>query len=89
MNISQRIKLDEKTRDRLKALAQKRSRSPHWLMRTAIEDYLDRQEQYEREKDEDMARREQYALTGKAVKDDEAVKWLQDLSKNDYRPWSL
>ncbi len=66
------IKLDERTRARLKALAAVRDRSPHWLVKTAIVEYLDREEAYERGKREDMARRERYQLTGEAVPHDQA-----------------
>jgi predicted transcriptional regulator len=45
MATTQGIKLDDSTRARLRVLAEKRKRSPHWLMRTAIEDYLQREEQ--------------------------------------------
>ena len=37
MSTTQGIKLDESTQARLKALAEKRKRSPHWLIRTTIE----------------------------------------------------
>jgi len=61
------VKLDEATANRLKALGAIRDRSPHWLMRTAIERYLDAEETYEREKREDMERWERYQLTGVAI----------------------
>ena len=38
------VKLDERTRDRLKILGEARRRSPHWLMREAIREYLERLE---------------------------------------------
>lgn len=82
MATSQGIKLDDETRARLKALAKKRDRSPHWIMRAAIEDYLDREEAYEREKSEDMARWEHYAATGEAVDGEKVEEWLQDLAKD-------
>ena len=50
MAVTQGIKLDEETRDRLKLLAKIRNRSPHWMMRTAIESYLEREENYERKR---------------------------------------
>lgn len=65
MATSQGIKLDDKTRERLRSLAEKRQRSPHWMMRAAIESYLDREEEYARQKAEDMARWEHYLTTGK------------------------
>jgi len=88
MATSQGIKLDDNTRKRLKDLAEKRNRSPHWLMRTAIEGYLEREEQYEAEKAEDMARWEQYLITGKAIKHEKVKEWLKDLSSGKQRKWS-
>ena len=87
MATSQGIKLDSETRDRLKALAKKRDRSAHWLMKTAIEEYLEREERYEQEKKEDMERWEKYLLTGEAVENDKVVDWLNDLSLGKKRKW--
>jgi predicted transcriptional regulator len=88
MAVTQGIKLDEETRNRLKSLAKKRNRSPHWMRRTAIESYLVREENYEREKNEDMLRWEEYQLTGKAIGQETVEKWLDDLSKHKITPWS-
>jgi len=41
---SKAVKLDETTCDRLKALGESRQRTPHWLMREAIRQFLDREE---------------------------------------------
>jgi len=87
MATTQGIKLDDKTLSRLKALAEKKSRSSHWLMRTAIEKYLDREEQYEQEKIEDMARWDRYVTTGKAIEGEKVVSWLADLAHNQETPW--
>jgi len=73
------IKLSEDIQLRLAALGEQRDRSPHWLMCKAIEIYLEREEQYEREKQEDLARWEQYQLTGKAVSHEDATQWLEKL----------
>jgi len=56
MSQTKDVKLDDSTLQRLVALARIRDRSPHWLMCRAIETFLDREENYEREKREDMAR---------------------------------
>ena len=87
MATSQGIKLDTETRDRLKTLAKKRDRSAHWLMKTAIEEYLEREERYEQEKKEDMERWEKYLLTGEAVENDKVVDWLNYLSLGKKRKW--
>jgi predicted transcriptional regulator len=87
MSTTQGIKLDDEISARLKALGKKRDRSPHWLMKTAIEIYLDREEKYEAEKAEDMARWEQYQLTGKAIDNSKVEAWLKDLSQGKNTPW--
>ncbi len=87
MATTQGIKLEENTRQRLKVLAEKKKHSPHWLMRTAIEDYLEREEKYEKEKAEDMARWDHYLLTGKAISHNKVEAWLKDLSQGKPRKW--
>lgn len=73
------VKLDEATRDRLKKLARARQRSSHWLMREAIERYLDVEERYERERAEDEARWQRYVDTGAHVSDAEMTAWFDEL----------
>jgi len=74
------IKLDEETSARLKALGEVRDRSPHWLMKTAILEYLDREEAYEAMKREDVERWEHYRLTGEYVPHEKVAAWLQDVA---------
>lgn len=80
------IKLDEKTKERLKRLGAARSRSPHWLMCLAIRQYLDREENYEREKREDMERWERFQLTGHTVSQEAAAGWLAKLAEGEDAP---
>ena len=87
MTTTQGIKLDEHTRRRLKRLGEQRDRSSHWLMRTAILEYLDREERYEQEKQEDMARWERYQLTGEAVPHQTVAKWLRDTAQGKTVKW--
>ncbi len=68
---TQGIRLDDMTSQRLKELAAQRDRTPHWLMKEAIARYLDSEERYEQEKAEDMARWENYLLTGTAIASDD------------------
>ena len=80
------IKLDDDIKQRLKELGKIRDRSPHWLMRAAIEDFLDREENYEREKREDQERWERYQLTGESVSHDTAAEWLDSLARGENVP---
>jgi len=70
MKTTMGVKLDEDTRDRLKILSELKDRTPHWLMKKAIMEYLDREESYEREKQEDMQRWQQYLDTGEYIDHD-------------------
>jgi len=80
MQTTQGVKLDINTIHRLKILAEIRDRSPHWLMKTAIESYLEREEQYEREKAEDTKRWEAYQVSGKALSQASVTNWLTNLA---------
>lgn len=86
MATTQGIKLDDTTTERLKMLASQRKRTAHWLMREAIADYLEREERYEREKQEDQARWENYVLTGRAIPEAEAEARLRALITNTTDP---
>lgn len=81
------VKLDEAMQQRLKALGELRDRTPHWLMKTAIERYVDREEAYEREKKEDMERWEEYKLTGKYISHERMMAWLSDLAEGKDSSW--
>jgi len=75
--ITQGVKISSETRDRLQALGQDKDRSTHWLMSKAVEEYLDREEHYEREKREDMQRWENYTLSGVHIPQSEMESWMQ------------
>jgi predicted transcriptional regulator len=87
MSITQGIKLDDETNKRLKTLSLQRKRSAHWLMRDAIERYLTEEEQYEREKAEDISEYEDYLQTGRGLSQKEMGAWLDKLVENKNAPW--
>ena len=51
---TQGIRLDDKSRARLKKLGELRDRSMNYLIKDAVERYLTEEEQYEKEKTEDL-----------------------------------
>jgi len=71
------VKLDSRTRARLKALSRIRQRSQHWLMKEAIERYLDREESSEQMKRETLERWERYETTGDHISDKTIEAWLE------------
>lgn len=81
------IKVDAKTRERLKALGRKKDRATHWLIRKAIDEYLAREEQFERERREDEKRWERYEATGEAVPNEKVLAWLDELAAGKRTSW--
>jgi predicted transcriptional regulator len=73
------IRLDDEMRGRLQALGKLRDRSPQWLVRAAVREYLAREEAYEREKQEDQERWTRYLVTGEAVAHDAVTEWLDSV----------
>ncbi len=71
------IKLDNRTRTRLKALSRLKQRSQHWLMKEAIERYLDQEESAEQLKRETLERWERYEATGEHISHDAITSWLE------------
>ena len=81
------LKLDSQIRDRVRRLASARRRSPHWLMREAIEEYVEREEKREQFRRDALAAWDHYQTTGLHVTGEEADAWLAKLeSGKDSRP---
>jgi predicted transcriptional regulator len=74
---SKAIKLDDATFSRLKVLAEARQRSAHWLMKEAIRQYLEREEEAEQIRRETLERWERFEAGGEAVDHEEVEDWLE------------
>lgn len=73
------LKLDTKTKERVRRLASARRRSPHWIMREAIEEYVEREEKREQLRQDALAAWAHYQTTGLHVTGEEADAWLAKL----------
>ncbi len=80
------VKLDVATQDRLRRLATARSRAPHYLMREAINQYLDREEARETFKQEALASWTEYQETGRHLTGEETRRWLDTWGTDDETP---
>ncbi len=81
------IKIDEDTKGRVKRLADARQRTPHWLMREAITQYLDREEKREAFRQDALQAWEAFRVSGQHVTADQANDWLIQLEQgNDVDP---
>jgi len=81
------IKIDAETRERVKQLAEARQRTPHWLMREAITQYVEREEKRESFRQDAIAAWNDYRATGLHATAAEADAWLAKLeSGQDAEP---
>ena len=73
------IKIDEDIKARVKRLAEARHRTAHWLMREAITQYVDREENRESFRQDTLKAWEDYRTTGHHASAEEADAWLAKL----------
>ncbi len=73
------VKLDDDSRARIKKLADARQRTPHWMMREAITQYIDREEKRESFRQDAIAAFEAYQTSGQHVTFEDADAWLGKL----------
>jgi predicted transcriptional regulator len=70
------VKLNVEVKERVQRLALARRRSPHLLMREAIEEYVEREEKRESFRQDAMAAWTHYQTTGQHVTAQEADAWF-------------
>jgi predicted transcriptional regulator len=81
------LKLDVEIKERVSRLASARRRSPHWLMREAIEEYVEREEKREQFRQDALAAWAHYETTGLHATAEAADAWLANLEAGkDARP---
>ena len=73
------LKLNVEIKERVQRLAAARRRSPHWLMREAIEEYVEREEKREQFRRDALAAWDHYQTTGLHATAEEADAWLAKL----------
>ncbi len=76
MTSSRAIKLDDEIYDRLKSLGKASQRSPHWLMKKAITEYVEREEEAESIRQDTLKRLANLEATGKTIPFEVIEPWL-------------
>jgi predicted transcriptional regulator len=74
---SKAVKLDDNIYERLKALGEARQRSPHWLMKEAIRQFLEREEKAEKIRRDTLERWARFEATGETMSHDAVETWLE------------
>lgn len=77
------VKLDDDLKGRLKHLAAARRRTPHWIMREAIAEYVEREEKREAFKQDAQQAWGEYQATGLHVTGEEVIAWLETWGTDD------
>lgn len=77
------VKLDPETKARVQRLANAQRRTAHWIMREAVEQYVEREETKERLRQDALAAWANYQATGQHVTAAEADAWLAKLEAGE------
>lgn len=77
------VKLDNDMRDRIRIIADAKKRTTHWIMRQAIEQYIEREEKRETFRQETLKAWEEYQETGLYVTAEEVTAWLETWGELD------
>jgi predicted transcriptional regulator len=80
------IKLDPELKERIVRLAEAQQRSAHWLMKQAIEEFVDRAEKRRKFDEESRAAIEEYDATGLHLSHDEVMTWLERRARGEVVP---
>ncbi len=83
------VKLDQETRVRMEHLAKARRRTTHWMMREAIQQYVDREEKRETFRKETLEAWEEFQVTGLHATADEVDTWLASWGTDNEMPAPL
>jgi predicted transcriptional regulator len=77
------IKLDPAIKERVQRLADAQRRSAHWVMKEAIEKYVEREEKQEQFRQDALTAWEDYQTTGLHLTGDEVDAWLAKLERGE------
>ena len=73
------LRLSEETKSRLEALGKARDRTSHYLMKVAVERFLDLEESREAERELTRSRWKEFELTGVTVDHSDVRTWAASL----------
>jgi len=77
------VKLEDPARYRLKALCDARQRTVGWMIKEAINEYIDREERKEQFKQEAISTWRNYQLTGLHLTEEEMDDWMDKLKRGE------
>ncbi len=81
-NSTMGVRLNDETQVRLEALGKARDRTPHYLMKVAIEQFLEVEEALEAERQLVKSRWTKFELTGETIDHADVKAWAASLSNS-------
>lgn len=79
MSATTSVKLDAELKARLNKIAERRRRSPHWLLREAVEQFVEREESRAAFLKDAVTAWNDFEATGLHLTGEEADRWLAEL----------
>lgn len=80
------VKLDIDTRARIERLAEARRRTTHWMMREAIQQYVEREEKREAFRQATLQAWDDFQMTGLHATAEEVETWLASWGSDNELP---
>lgn len=80
------VKLDAAIHERIKHLAENRHRTTHWMMREAIQQYVEREEKRDAYRQAALVAWEEYQQTGVHATAEEVTTWLESWGTDQEQP---
>ena len=77
------VKISPELKDRLHKISEAKHRSTHWIMKEAIQQYVEREESAEKFKQENIAGWEEYHRDGLHITHNEMTDWLRSWGTPD------
>jgi predicted transcriptional regulator len=77
------LKLDSELKERVQRLASEMRRSPHWVMREAVEQFVEREEKRDKLRRDALAAWNHYQTTGLHATAEETDAWLAKLEAGE------
>ena len=82
-NATTSLKLDSGIKERVQKLATTKRRTAHWIMREAIEQFVEREEKREQFWQETLSSSEHFHTTGLHLTDEEVDHWITKLEAGE------
>lgn len=72
------VRLETAMHERIRSLAENRQRTPHWMLREAVREYVEREEKREAFREAALTSWQDYEATGLHLTGEEVIAWVEN-----------